>query len=431
MGPVMGRREFLKGSAGIGASLILSRSVFGANDRVGLGFIGVGPRGMGLLNEFKTFPDVEIIAVSDVYAPRVDQAVAATGGRAKGYSDFRHLLDRKDLDAVVIATPPHWHALNSVLACQAGKDVYCEKPMCLTVAEATAMLEAATVHKRVTQIGTQMHATENFHRVVEIIRSGILGTITMVRCFCNENISPNGFGHPPDSDPPEGLDWDFWCGPAPLRPFKRPIFERHYFFQDYAGLGLLHNMAPHILDLPFWALELKAPLAVTAIGGRFALTDCTDVPDTLEAVYDYGTLILTWTHSEVSSYGYELQGGLGIGRRLGIIFQGTNGTLFADYNIRKLVPEGDRISEKDLPPPSLPRSPGHTREWINAIKTRQECSCSYAYHYWIQLAISLGDIAYQVKQRIVFDDRGKKIIGNPMANNLLARPYRSPWKLPA
>ncbi len=426
----IGRRRFLTTSSAAGMGLIFSRTVLGANDRIGLGFIGVGSRGMALLREFKNFADVNIVAICDVYAPRVNQGVAETGGKAVGYGDFRRVLDRNDVDAVVVATPPHWHALISILACQAEKDVYCEKPMCLTVAEAEAMVSHANATRRVTQIGTQIHATENFHRVVEIVRSGILGTISLVRCFVNENSAPQGLGHPLDSDPPEGLDWDFWCGPAPLRPFNRATFERHFYFKDYAGCGLLHNMAPHVLDLPFWALELKAPIAVAAMGGRFALTDCSDVPDTLEAVYDFNNLLVTWTHSQVSSYGYEFQRGRGIGRRLGVIFQGTNGTLIADYNSFQLIPEGERVTEKDLPPPTLERSPGHSREWLNCIKTRKEPSCSFSYHFWIQLAISLGDIAYQAKQRIVYDAKSRRVMGSRLAESLISRPYRRPWVLP-
>jgi predicted dehydrogenase len=152
---------------------------------------------MALLHEFRRFPDVDIVAVCDVFQERVDKAIAATEGKATGYKDFRRVLDRKDVDAVVIATPPHWHALISIMACQAGKDVYCEKPMCLTVAEAKAMVEAAERYKRITQVGTQIHAGQNFRRVVEIVRSGMLGKITLVRTFVVENLAPEGIGNPP------------------------------------------------------------------------------------------------------------------------------------------------------------------------------------------------------------------------------------------
>lgn len=431
----MKRREFLQGSLGAGITFWASRS-FGQegksspNERIGLGFIGVGPRGMALLREFQQFPDVDIVAVCDVHQERVDKAVSATQGKAAGFKDFRRVLDRKDVDAVVIATPPHWHALISILACQAGKDVYCEKPMCLTVAEARAMVQAAERYKRVTQVGTQIHAGQNFRRVVEIVRSGMLGKITRVRVFVVQNIAPNGIGNPPDSEPPAGLDWDMWCGPARLRPFNPAIFNAHYYFRDYAGCGLLHNMGPHVLDLAFWALDLKAPKSVAAVGGKLALQDISDVPDTLEAVYDFGDLVLTWTHSEACSFGFELHEGAGTGRRLGIVFHGTNGTLAANYGTFKLFPEGDRLDPNKLPEPSIPPSPGHTREWLDGIKTRQQPLCHFGYHYWIQLAISLGDIAFRVGRKIRWDDKNERVVGDEEANRLLTPTYRKPWSLP-
>jgi len=431
----MKRREFLQGSLGAGITFWASRS-FGQegksspNERIGLGFIGVGPRGMALLREFQQFPDVDIVAVCDVHQERVDKAVSATQGKAVGFKDFQRVLDRKDVDAVVIATPPHWHALISILACQAGKDVYCEKPMCLTVAEARAMVQAAERYKRVTQVGTQIHAGQNFRRVVEIVRSGMLGKITRVRVFVVQNIAPNGIGNPPDSEPPAGLDWDMWCGPARLRPFNPAIFNAHYYFRDYAGCGLLHNMGPHVLDLAFWALDLKAPKSVAAVGGKLALQDISDVPDTLEAVYDFGDLVLTWTHSEACSFGFELHEGAGIGRRLGIVFHGTNGTLAANYGTFKLFPEGDRLDPNKLPEPSIPPSPGHTREWLDGIKTRQQPLCHFGYHYWIQLAISLGDIAFRVGRKIRWDDKNERVVGDEEANRLLTPTYRKPWSLP-
>lgn len=431
----MKRREFLQSSLSLGAGLFFTRTYSqegksSPNERIGLGFIGVGPRGMALLREFRQFPDVDIVAVCDVYQERVDKAVAAMDGKATGVKDFRRVLDRKDVDAVVIATPPHWHALISIMACQAGKDVYCEKPMCLTVAEAKAMVQAAEHYGRITQIGTQIHAGQNFRRVVEIVRSGMLGKITRVRVFVVQNIAPNGIGNPPDSEPPTGLDWDMWCGPARLRPFNPAVFGAHYYFRDYAGCGLLHNMGPHVLDLAFWALELKAPKSVAAIGGKFALQDISDVPDTLEAVYDFGDLTLTWTHSEACSFGFELHEGTGIGRRLGIVFHGTNGTLAANYSTFKLFPEGDRLDPNKLPEPSIPPSPGHTREWLDGIKTRQQPLCHFGYHYWIQLAISLGDIAFQVGRKIFWDDKLERTIGDEEANRLLTPTYRKPWSLP-
>jgi predicted dehydrogenase len=221
-----------------------------------------------------------------------------------------------------------------------------------------------------------------------------------------------------------------WCGPAKWRPFNPAVFGNHYYFRDYAGCGLLHNMGPHTLDLAFWALALKAPKSVTAVGGKFALQDISDVPDTLEAVYDFGDVVLTWSHSEACSYGFELHEGKGTGRRLGIAFHGTNGTLAATYSTFKLIPEGDRLDPTKLPEPSIPPSPGHTREWLDGIKTRRQPSCHFGYHYWIQLAISLGAIAFEVGRRVAWDDAAERVVNDEDANRLLAPVYRRPWALP-
>ena len=222
------RREMLAASA-LGAATLAARGAERRHSRtdkeapreeqcrpsesIVLGFIGVGGMGTGLLNNFKGFPDVRIAAVCDVYEPHARRAQSAADGKPEVYHDFRKVLDRKDIDAVVIATPDHWHAIPTILACQAGKDVYCEKPLTHRIAEGRAVVNAAEKHKRVTQMGNLIHAGENYHRVVEIVRSGVLGTISKTRVWMAADRS--GLGKPADGDPPAGCDYDFWLGPAP------------------------------------------------------------------------------------------------------------------------------------------------------------------------------------------------------------------------
>ena len=245
-----------------------------------LGFIGVGGMGTGLLNIFKGFPDVRIAAVCDAYEPHARQAQSAAEGRPDVEHDFRKVLDRKDIDAVVINTPDHWHAIPTILACQAGKDVYCEKPLTHRIAEGRAVVTAAEKHKRVTQMGNLIHAGENYHRVVEIVRSGVLGTISKTRVWMAADLS--GMGKPADGDPPAGCDYDFWLGPAPKRAFNPNRFTFNWrWFWDYGG-GLLTDFCCHIVDPVHWAMEVDAPWTITVTGGRFALVDNGETQDTLQ-----------------------------------------------------------------------------------------------------------------------------------------------------
>lgn len=287
------RREFLKKTGGVAAAgmgltaLQISGEQVQAqeakpappSEKIVVGIVGVAGRGRGHLNAFKNQPDVEIGAVCDVYEDHLQEALKIAGGNARAYKDFRELLEQKDLDAVVVATPPHWHPLISIYACQAGKDVYCEKPMFRYPAEGRAMVKAVRENKCVTQVGTQIHADNNFRRAVEIVRSGALGKIATVKIVCNLNEYPGGIGRPPDTAPPPGLDWDMWLGPAPVVPFNVTRFEsgKHRYFKDYVGSWLM-ELGPHIVDLAFWGMEPGEPKSASASGGRFVADDISDIP---------------------------------------------------------------------------------------------------------------------------------------------------------
>jgi len=441
------RREFLHVSSGVavGASLAagcvrtrpgpapspaVARRI-SANEKIVLGFVGVAGRGKGLMDWFAKHPDVEIGAVCDVYERRLNEVVAATGGKAKPYRDFRKLLEQPDIDAVVVATPPHWHPLVTIYACQAGKDVYCEKPMCLKPVEGRAMVKAARENRRVTQVGTQIHAGDNYRRVVEIVRSGVLGKLSIVHTVLSLNEAPNGIGRAPNSDPPEGLDWDMWLGPAPKVPFNIARFKdgQHRYFADYVG-SWLNEMGPHIVDLPVWALELGSPEAVSAVGGKFATDDISEIPDTMEVVYEYPGLMMTWSNMCANSHGLTFQRNPGIQRRLGVSFHGVNGTLTADYDRYELIGEGDRLNGVQLPERSLPRSAGHEREFLDCIKSRELPSCDVEKHYPLHVALNLGNIAMKVGRKLRWDAKTEQVVGDKEANAMLEPRYRSPWSLP-
>jgi predicted dehydrogenase len=394
------------------------------SEKIVLGFIGTGGMGTGLLNIFKTFPQVSIAAVCDVYRPHLERARSEAGGTPETYRDFRRVLDRNDIDAVVVATPDHWHAIIAILACQAGKDVYCEKPLAHRIQEGRTLVTAAEKAKCVTQMGNLMHAGENYHRVVEIVRSGVLGKISKTRVWMAAD--RRGLGRPKDGMPPEGCDYNFWLGPAPKRPYNPNRFTFNWrYFWDYGG-GILTDFCCHIVDLVHWAMDVEAPRTITALGGRYALDDNAEAPDTLEVTYEYEKsgqkFLMVWSQTDAASHGIEKQG-------LGIMFQGTEATLVADYNHYRIIPEKGRKIEE--PPKTLPRSVGHHREWLDAIKSRAQCSCHFGYGHRLTTVGSLGNISLWTGETLKWDPVAERIVNHPEANQYLTKEYRSPWALPS
>lgn len=435
----MTRREFLRSSgavvalasAGVAAGPAAAKAQAPASEKITLGFIGVAGRGTHLMDRFTAQPDVEVAAVCDVYDAHLQAAVGKTDGKAAGYSDFRKLLERRDIDAVVIATPPHWHALTSIYALQAGKDVYCEKPLFLRPEEGRAMLKAARDNKRVTQVGTQVHASDNFRRAVEIVRSGMLGKIAAVRVIVTMNEYPGGVGNTPDCDPPPGLDWDMWLGPAPKAPFNPARFAagRHRYFRDYAGSWLL-ELGPHIVDLAWWAMQPDEPKSVSATGGRFVADDIGDIPDTMDILWEFDGFTMSWIHTSCNSFNFGFGAPPDTGRRLGVMFHGNKGTLMADYGSHQIVSEGDRLKDAVPPPPSIPSSVGHEREFLDGIKTRAQPSCSFEYHVPLGTALTLGQIAFESGRKLFWNAKESAIVGDQAARRLVRADYRKPWSLP-
>src|SRR5580658_8084000 len=236
----------------------------GANDRVRVGFIGLGNRGDQVLSAFLEHKDAEIVAICDIYQPYLDFTSKKIGTNPEQFRDYQKLLDRKDVDAVIVATPDHWHALQTIHACQANKDVYVEKPLSLCVVEGRRMVEAARRSKRVTQVGLHRRSSPYCREAAEFIRKDGIGKVTAARAFHIQNEWPRGIGNPADEKVPENFDWDAWLGPAPRRPYnKNRTFYRFRWFYDYSG-GQLTNFGVHFLDMIHWALGQNAPQAVTA-----------------------------------------------------------------------------------------------------------------------------------------------------------------------
>ena len=441
-GKNISRRSFFGkaavGAAGVTAPLIVRAGILGGDEkpapseRIGIGIIGCGGMGRENLNNCAAHPAAVVTGICDIWKTRRDETLAAHKDTAKPYTDYREMLQAKDVDAVIIATPPHWHTIQTVHACEAKKDIYLQKPMTLHLAESIAIRNAVKRHGRICQVGTQIHAGENYRRVVELVRSGNLGRISVARTFNVMNQGPEGIGHDPNTTPPDGLDWESWIGPGPQRPFN-PILVRDAYYHSswfaYSG-GWTPGMAPHIVDLPVWALDLGLPTYVSSSGGRYLIQDDGDCPDVQETLWQYPGFTMTWMMNLVNSYGFDFHGEPVPQRRLGIYFHGTNGTLLCDYGMLKIVPEGDRMKGLETPKPSIPPSPGHETEWIDCIKSRKEPSCSPAYHHRVNVPIVLSNLSLRLGRGIRLDPATERIVGDEEAQRLSKPTYRAPYRFP-
>lgn len=443
------RREFGKSLAVAGAAAALSRTrVLGANDRIRLGFIGLGNRGDQVLDAFLKHPDAEVVALCDLHQPYLGFASKKIGTNLKQFHDYRSVLDLKDIDAVVIATPDHWHALQTIHAFDAGKDVYVEKPLSLSVAEGRKMVEAARKHRRVTQVGLQRRSAPFCKEAADFIRSGGLGQITVVRSFHIQNEWPKGIGNPPDGEPPADFDWEAWLGPAPKVPYnKNRTFYRFRWFYDYSG-GQLTNFGVHYMDFIHQALGHNAPLAVTAMGGKLALEDNREIPDTLEVLWEYpGETLVTFSQFNASAAPAGLHRGE-------IEFRGTEGTLYLQGNGYEVVP--DEIAPNEIPARtpldrSLERSyrvgskpmigakkvegkvetSDHARNFLDCVRSRQECNCDIETGHRSTVPTLIANIAFKTKSYLEWDGTAERFPNHRAANKYLSYEYRLPYKLPS
>jgi predicted dehydrogenase len=424
------RRTFV-GSMGVGAALTtLSRPAMaakGPNDQVVMGMIGVGNQGTGRLREFLQQPDVRIGAICDVDKRHLDRAIALVeqekGYKPQAFGDFRRLLEVREIDAVAIVTPDHWHAIPAVNAFEAGKDVFVEKPLSYSVGEGRAMADASLNHARVSQMGNHIHnTTGNYRRVVELVQTGKLGKITRVHLW-KTSPTQNVRKREPDTLP-EGFDYDFWLGPAPKRPYD-PLRSHGTFrqFWDYSG-GSFIDFWCHISDVAFWALGLKAPTHVSAAGGRFFLTDKTEAPDTMEAILEFPNLLYIFSFRPTPLPGFEHMG------HIGCLFEGTEASLVCNYETNEVWARGKKVDDFPRPPQTIADSPGHLREFLDAIKSRNlETTCNVRYGHQLSKCGLLANIAFRTGHRIHWDDQQERIIGDNEANRYLMRRFRKPWKL--
>ena len=424
------RRDFLRaGTAALAAPFFTGR-VLGANDRVRVGFIGMGKMGRDNLKIAMKQGVVEPVVVCDVYERNLNWASAIAHGQAKASRDFREVLANPSIDAVCISTPDHWHAYMMVEACKAGKDVLVEKPISVTVEEGVKMVEAARKYSRVVQADTWQRSTGHFHQAVDIVKSGQLGKIAMVHTWNYGNDKQQGMGNPPDGDPPAGLDWDMWLGPAPNRPFNANRFgvdpDDRYFssfrwFWDYAG-GMMTDWGIHWLDIVQMAMGEEMPKSVVATGGNYWLTDNRETPDTLQVAYEYpGGFIATYENRNSNSQSMFQKGG-------GILFCGQKATMFLDRSEFRILPEqGSDVKAQQV----KAFDDGGKMHWANfleCMKTRQRPNSDIELCQRSTTTCLLGNVALRSKTRLEFDASTWKV-SQVEAQPFLTREYREPWKL--
>ena len=426
------RRRFLQDAAALGASLAVAGSLpaaqkkQGANDRLNLGIIAVAGRGA---DNLAGVASENIVALCDVDVNRAGKA-REKYPRAAFYEDYRKLLDHKNIDAVVLSTPDHMHAIPAVAALRAGKHLYCEKPLAHSVHEVRVIRETAAQHRAVTQMGTQIHAENNYRRVVEIVQAGVLGPIRTVKVWCSRRPDP-GYRAKGKTKPPAGLNYDLWLGPAPYREYDPS--HLHFVWRwwwDFGG-GVLADMACHYMDLPHWALHLRSPATVAATGQVLHKGDNL-VPDIMQVDYHYAerpglpAVDLTWYHGVK---GPDLSGKHLIGDyHSGVLFEGEKGSLVADYGRHKLLPE-DKFTDFVPPKPTIPASLGHHREWIDAIKAGGTTTCNFDYSGALAETVLLGNVAYRCGKKLDWDAALGKATNAPEADNFLQREYRKGWRL--
>jgi predicted dehydrogenase len=452
----MDRRNFLRAS-GLGMTALSASRVSGANERLNIGLIGCGGRGRGVARTLRDAnANVAYTAVADVYKTNADQARQWAGPDAAAFQDFRKLLELKEVDAVHIATPDHWHAAITVLACQAGKDVYVEKPTSLTIREGRAMVNAARKYNRIVDVGTQHRSAPHFMKIAEMIQRGDIGPVKFVRVWNYMNHFPNGIGHRPNEDPPAELDWDMYLGPSPKVPFNRQRFLGSFrYFWDYSG-GYITDFGNHRLDTMQQIMGVSAPKTISASGGKMVLKDDRETPDFLTVTYEYDGFIVTYEGSNLNTHG---MGGRTPGHRYynsrgewdqpnGIAFYGSDATIFAERIGWEIFPEpapggGRRGGQTEGAPPARQRAATvkrmwenveeptklHTINFVESVRARKPPNAEIEIGHRSTSVALLGNIAMKTGKKLHWDAKKEDFTGASDASALLGRTLRKPWDL--
>ena len=433
------RRQFVQ-TVGLAATLgssLQAAATQRSRERVRLGLIGCGGRGRELLQVFGEFPDVEIAAVSDVNEPRMSQAVktlaaAKATHRCEQVLEYRRIIDRKDIDAVLIATTQHWHGLPFIHAAQAGKHIYVEKPLSHTVAEGRAMVTAARRSGVIAMMGSQQRNYPHFQQAHEIVRSGRLGDIALVECW-NYHNTGNRVGHHPDADPPAGLHWDLWLGPAPNVPFNPGRLNNSWWF-DYAG-GMLTNWAVHHIDIILWTMQANWPDGVACPGGKFVVDDMADTPDTVEATWKFPEFLLRYAYRGFNNF-HVVQSRPA---QHGICFHGNRATMVLDRSGFEIWE--DRDPNKSVQKVANPRfwqdgKPGNEvdgpwqRLFVDCVRNGKQPPIDLEESHRATALCHLANIAYRTGRSFQWEGPTESIRNDTEATALLARPRRAGYELP-
>jgi predicted dehydrogenase len=439
----MDRRQFLHTSASsaAAAAVLAGNQVAkaSASERVRVGVVGAGGRALSLNRTFASNENAEIVAIADIDPRRLPRAVEEVtqrqGKKPRTESDFRKLIDDKSIDALVVGTPDHWHAIPTILACIAGKDVYVEKPDGNNIIEGQRMIAAMRKHKRIIQMGSQHRSTERLQSALAFIKTGALGKCLVAKAW--ESTRQGAIGFPPDSDPPAGVDYDMWLGAAPKRPFNPNRFHgRWRWFYDY-GTGDLGNDGVHRLDMAFAALnaaceaqgdpQVKLPRRIHSAGGKWYFDDAQEFPDTLQTTYEYGSgtetpKILTYEMRIWAPYLMEQQteGAAVYGDRAYMVIGNTGWWVYSTKN--KLIKEGGGDSFEGP----------HVQNFIECMKSRKKPYCDLeTVGHPASVLCHAGNISARVGRELVLDPETEMFVNDDEANALRGRPeWRKPWVLP-
>ena len=429
------RRDFLRISASaLAASVIMphslksqaSASKGAPSDQLRLALVGCRSMGWYDLTDLMNHPGMYCAALCDVDSKVLESKAAEAaklwGSRPDTYTDYRRILERKDIDAVVIGTPDHWHCLIMTDACSAWKDVYVEKPAANSIAECDAMVAAQKRYGRVVQVGQQQRSSKLWHEMKRIVDSGELGHVGRVNVWANFAYAAIR-SHAQDGPVPEGVDFDMWLGPAPKRSFNASRFHGSWrMFWDYGG-GLVTDWGVHLLDMALWGMNVDGmPSKVMAVGDNLAYPDnFAETFDTLSVLYDYPGFLIQWSNVAVESGPY--------GMNYGLEFKGTDGTLVVNREKMELYPQGGNRPVQQWKP-SNNEHLDHTSDFIDCVRSRRfDTACTIQNGALCAKTAHLGNIAAKTGVALTYDD-ARRTFHNKAANRLIAPTYRAPWKLP-
>ncbi|OYP28866.1 Gfo/Idh/MocA family protein [Rhodopirellula sp. MGV] len=425
------RRQFTTGTITAAAALAANHSTAAASERIRVGVIGVANRGGQLIDAFLPHSDCEIVAVCDVDSNTLGKAVNKLDGKPKPYRDFRQVIDRDDIDAIVVATPDHWHAIQTITACDAGKDVYCEKPLSIAVNEGRAMVNAARRNNRIVQVGTHRRSSKLYRELAPQVQDGMIGKVCVSRAFRTSNMYPDGIGKLAASDPPSTLDWNMWLGPRPERPYQDNIAPYKFrWWKNYSSQ--MGNWGVHYLDAIRWCTGDEAPKSVCAMGGNFAIDDDRTIPDTMQVTFEFES-------GRLAIFGqYETSGNRAI-QQGEIELRGTDGTCYVSERDYEIVPEsggqfadrGPRMKpqKKSVPGGNALLTQDHARNFLDCIKSRELPNADVEIGHRSTTMSLIANISLAVGRRLEWDAQAERFINDDEANELLQYDYRAPWKL--